>query len=474
MKTNFPNQPADREDADLAYLFALDHQPDLEMAATIQDTLTALKAQSGQLTGSTAGAADSSQPLNIPTELYSKTRPARPRPTANFYPKLALVATLVITVLGLSLLVLLAATTPGQPPVSATVPAATAKPTPAPSPRVTNQVSFDFEGDSFKDWLLWNGPAVYYGIRQDNAVSHSGQSSALLAPTSPNPLSFGAIARQYDLKNYLGKRVRLRGFIKTEGIDSWAGLLMRVDGPNNTVLNFDNMQNRPVIGTTDWQEYSIVLDVPPESTILFIGAMMQGRGQVWLDDLTLEAISLDAPVTTGYLTMPIVQTRPLNLDFETDFTNNAWFVSGNHPEEYNLSRDTQVKQSGQASASFKFIAPGSPTGFGVLMQTFAADPYHGRRIRLSGYLKTEQVEGWAGLWLRIDGQKYKVEGFDNMENRPVKGTTGWQKYEIVLDVPPDSVSLNLGVQLTGQGAVWLDNLHIEVVDQTVPTTNLLN
>ena len=35
----------------------------------------------------------------------------------------------------------------------------------------------------------------------------------------------------------------------------------------------------------------------------------------------------------------------------------------------------------------------------------------------------------AQLWMRLDGEQ-KTLGFDNMDDRAVTGTTGWQKYEI--------------------------------------------
>ena len=36
---------------------------------------------------------------------------------------------------------------------------------------------------------------------------------------------------------------------------------------------------------------------------------------------------------------------------------------------------------------------------------------------------------WAGLWMRVDKGKDMV-AFDNMQDRPIKGTTDWQRYYI--------------------------------------------
>ena len=51
------------------------------------------------------------------------------------------------------------------------------------------------------------------------------------------------------------------------------------------------------------------------------------------------------------------------------------------------------------------------------------------------YVKSNEVEKYAGLWMRVDGQQNQVLSFDNMQNRPFRETTDWKKYEVVLDVP---------------------------------------
>ena len=40
---------------------------------------------------------------------------------------------------------------------------------------------------------------------------------------------------------------------------------------------------------------------------------------------------------------------------------------------------------------------------GTLVQAVRAEPYRGRRIRLSGFIRTEGANGGAGLWMRVDG-----------------------------------------------------------------------
>ncbi len=79
------------------------------------------------------------------------------------------------------------------------------------------------------------------------------------------------------------------------------------------------------------------------------------------------------------------------------------------------------------------------------MQSISAENYLDKRLRLSGFIKSKDVNGWSGMWMRIDGDNGKQLGFDNMQTRPIKGTTDWKQYEIVLDVPANSKTINYGV-----------------------------
>ena len=147
----------------------------------------------------------------------------------------------------------------------------------------------------------------------------------------------------------------------------------------------------------------------------------------------------------------------------------GWFRAGNRPGDYEMSLDHSVVHSGKASAYLKSIVSEAP-GFGTLMQTFKADTFCGKRIRLSGCVRSKDVTDWAGLWMRVDGSQKEMLAFDNMQNRPVKGTTDWTKYEIVLDVPNQAQEVAFGLLLSGRGQVWMDDLNFEVVGKDVPTT----
>jgi hypothetical protein len=149
----------------------------------------------------------------------------------------------------------------------------------------------------------------------------------------------------------------------------------------------------------------------------------------------------------------------------------GWFASGSAPKDYEARIDREEHYSGAASG---FIASRSdrPSGFGTLMQVFKADNYRGKRVRMTGYLKVEGVETWAGLWMRVDGPGGAILAFDNMQDRPVKGTIGWEQYEVVLDIPPNGVNVSFGVLLAGRGRAWADDFAFEIVGDDVPVTDL--
>jgi len=153
----------------------------------------------------------------------------------------------------------------------------------------------------------------------------------------------------------------------------------------------------------------------------------------------------------------------------------GWMNSGGTPTRYAMGKDNSTSYDGKYSATIKSIVD-KIDGFGTFGQFCDPDKYLGKRIRMTGYMKTKNVNDWAGFWLRVDADS-DVVSFDNMhdgkKNKSVKGTTNWTKYEIVLDVPSNATLLVYGALLAGSGQIWFDNLSFEIVDNTVETTGYL-
>ena len=150
----------------------------------------------------------------------------------------------------------------------------------------------------------------------------------------------------------------------------------------------------------------------------------------------------------------------------------GWFLSGSHPFNYKMSVDYKVFHSGKGSGLLQSVTVTDTNEFATMMQQFKADQYLGKRLKLSGFLKTKDVDGFSSMWMRVDDKLHDVLQFDNMMDRPIKQTTDWNYYSIILDIPENSAVISFGVILSGRGSVWVDDLKFEEVDENTPTTNV--
>lgn len=151
------------------------------------------------------------------------------------------------------------------------------------------------------------------------------------------------------------------------------------------------------------------------------------------------------------------QTPTYNFDFEEidKAMPTGWKQFGS--ESYTAQVDGTHASSGKRSASIVFS--GDSPDFAALAFTLPNN-YKGKKITLSGYLKTENVEdGFAGLWMRID----PGIAFNNMREKGINGTTEWTKYEITLELQPEETKrIVIGALLTGKGKMWVDQLSVTI------------
>lgn len=151
----------------------------------------------------------------------------------------------------------------------------------------------------------------------------------------------------------------------------------------------------------------------------------------------------------------------------------GWCLSGSNPELYGVVADSTVCHTGTHSGLLYAKGEADEQQFATMMQGFQARDYKGKRLKLSCFLKSEDA-GKCGAWLRIDNVNGDTVQFDNMDNRSIQGTTDWNHYSLVLDVPEDSASIHFGFLLIGTGKVWADGFRLEEVNEKVPVTNMLS
>jgi DNA-binding winged helix-turn-helix (wHTH) protein len=150
---------------------------------------------------------------------------------------------------------------------------------------------------SAKEWFLTGDQATSYEFGTDPREVFNGHPSACLRSKERHIEGFAGLGQGLQAHNYQGKRVRFRGFVKSNGVRQWAGLWMSVNKNDKNVVAFDNMANRPIQGTTDWKEYEVVLDVPQDANLISFGAILIGTGTVWLNGVEFDVVGGDVPTT---------------------------------------------------------------------------------------------------------------------------------------------------------------------------------
>jgi beta-lactamase regulating signal transducer with metallopeptidase domain len=163
-------------------------------------------------------------------------------------------------------------------------------------------------------WFLAGSKPANYRTGVDKGVLHDGLPSAYLASSTQDTGGFGTLMQSIEATQYAGKRVRLRGWLRSRDVTSWAGLWMRVD-KGQTMVGFDNMEKRAIRGTRQWTMCDVVLDVPPDATGISFGTLLSGPGELWLNDVKFDVVGQNVP-TTAEASGRALPTTPVNLGFQ--------------------------------------------------------------------------------------------------------------------------------------------------------------
>ena len=167
-------------------------------------------------------------------------------------------------------------------------------------------------------------------FRSDYQRVWQGSASVRLRPKRIiDPRATAGIVQVIDAENFTGDRIRYTGYIQTErqsNVESGSAFLwLRADNAAGKLVAFQNTIGRFQLQDSVWQQIEIVIDIPPEASVIFYGASLLGNGSVWVDSLLLENVSTSAPKTSPPDERPIynripsaddVLDAPANLDFE--------------------------------------------------------------------------------------------------------------------------------------------------------------
>jgi erythromycin esterase-like protein len=166
-----------------------------------------------------------------------------------------------------------------------------------------------------------------------------------------------------------------------------------------------------------------------------------------------------------------IEFTGFDMQFPTVALQNATAFVTRYDQAYAPTWQTTNADAARAALAPAPSSPGGPS-FGLLNGTIPAAAVAGKKVRFSGFIKTEDVKnGYAGLWFQAKSASGTV-AFDNMQNRGATGTADWKQYVIDLSVPATVTSIVFGALMPGSGQAWFDDFAVEIDGQPYADASL--
>lgn len=158
---------------------------------------------------------------------------------------------------------------------------------------------------------------------------------------------------------------------------------------------------------------------------------------------------------------PRMQSGAKNVKLKTFL--DGWGVAGTDGA-YELTCDVVSSNCGIAILRSTGATADS---YGTLLHRESAVPWRGQHVRLRTELRGGRVDAWAGAWLRAEDKDGKLLAARTMRSAPVSGTTSFQWAVLDFEVPAEAVTLLMGIELQGTGAVFVREIELEAASEAV-------
>ncbi len=133
-----------------------------------------------------------------------------------------------------------------------------------------------------------------YEVGLDQTMSRTGRASGVVRSKVLAPTGAGTLMQVFGARDYRGQRIRVSGYVRAEGVVGWAALWVRVGDSKYQLSYFDRRLDglafSTVTDSTDWERHEIILDVPGDGGVIAFGISLDGRGQIWLDDVQVQVL----------------------------------------------------------------------------------------------------------------------------------------------------------------------------------------
>jgi len=216
---------------------------------------------------------------------------------------------------------------------------------------------------------------------------------------------------------------------------------------------------------TDWVKRELRVYCPPGVNMLYVRCGVLGTGQLLIDDasLTLEPPQAAPALRTG-------ANLPADGGFEEDWA--PWELGLPPFAGLHIDKDSTEAHGGKYSARFEYIHdPGAPTApvltrIGVC-QVVTNRNLGGKRVRMSGWCRTDSLESVSYLKIFAHGQYGTTQG---IASEQISQTSPWTYTTQVLDLPPDTYQVWAWCQYDGpaKGVIHWDDVKLEVLGPVPP------
>jgi hypothetical protein len=129
--------------------------------------------------------------------------------------------------------------------------------------------------------LAWEGEM--YHIYVDNKIKFKGKKSLKIECKEENG-DYQAVLQKIPAV-YEGSVISVTASLKLKDIENAAGLMLHIDGGDNP--QYEDMFDKDITGTLDWQQYTISLPLPQDAEFIYIGIFLMGKGILWADDVSV-------------------------------------------------------------------------------------------------------------------------------------------------------------------------------------------
>jgi hypothetical protein len=158
---------------------------------------------------------------------------------------------------------------------------------------------------------------------------------------------------------------------------------------------------------------------------------------------------------------------PANIPITDDQLWRKW--SPNSPD-YSVALDAENPHDGHPALCLAFRPDGrSPRGswmwWGQCIR--APEKFTNHTVRMSVWIKSEEVSGRAGANLRPKGPNFELLASDSQAaRRPIHGSSDWTEHVVTCVIPRETQCLDTGFAFSGSGRLWIDmeSLKYEIVD----------